>query len=99
MFLIDVSGSMNRPNKLPLVKTALRMLVEQLGENDRVAIVVYAGASGLVLAVDHAATRSDEILAGDRAAPGRRLDQRRRGHPAGLRHRARSTSSRAAPTA
>ncbi len=49
VFLIDVSGSMNFPNKLPLVKAALRMLVEQLGENDRVAMVVYAGASGLVL--------------------------------------------------
>ena len=40
---------MNQPNKLPLVQSSLRMLVEQLGENDRVAIVVYAGASGLVL--------------------------------------------------
>lgn len=49
MFLIDVSGSMNDSNKLPLVKRGLRMLVEQFTENDRVAIVVYAGASGLVL--------------------------------------------------
>jgi Ca-activated chloride channel family protein len=49
VFLIDVSGSMDEPNKLPLVKWGLRRLVEQLGENDRVAIVVYAGASGLVL--------------------------------------------------
>ena len=49
VFLIDVSGSMDQPNKLPLLKAALRMLVEQLGENDRVALVVYAGASGLVL--------------------------------------------------
>ncbi len=49
VFLIDVSGSMDRPNKLPLVKAALRLLVENMGENDRVAIVVYAGASGLVL--------------------------------------------------
>ena len=40
---------MDQPNKLPLVKAALQRLVEQLGENDRVAIVVYAGASGLVL--------------------------------------------------
>lgn len=49
VFLLDVSGSMNKPNKLPLVKSAMRMLVEQLRPNDRVAIVVYAGASGLVL--------------------------------------------------
>src|SRR5436190_5597455 len=49
VFLIDVSGSMNQPNKLPLVQRALNMLVRQLGENDRVAIVVYAGAAGLVL--------------------------------------------------
>ncbi len=49
VFLIDVSGSMMDPNKLPLVKSALRLLVGKLGENDRVAIVVYAGASGLVL--------------------------------------------------
>ena len=40
---------MNQPNKLPLVKASLQKLVEQLGENDQVAIVVYAGASGVVL--------------------------------------------------
>ncbi len=49
VFLIDVSGSMDQPNKLPLVKSSLQRLVEELGENDRIAIVVYAGASGLVL--------------------------------------------------
>jgi Ca-activated chloride channel family protein len=49
VFLLDVSGSMDQPNKLPLVVEGMKMLVEQLGENDRVAIVVYAGASGLVL--------------------------------------------------
>ncbi|AGA30882.1 vWA domain-containing protein [Singulisphaera acidiphila] len=49
VFLIDVSGSMQNANKLPLLKASLQRLVEQLGENDRVAIVVYAGASGLVL--------------------------------------------------
>ncbi len=49
VFLLDVSGSMNEPNKLPLVKKAISMLARQLGENDRVAIVVYAGAAGLVL--------------------------------------------------
>jgi Ca-activated chloride channel family protein len=49
VFLLDVSGSMNSPNKLQLVKKAMKMLVETLGENDRVAIAVYAGAAGLVL--------------------------------------------------
>jgi Ca-activated chloride channel family protein len=49
VFLVDVSGSMQVPNKLPLLKQALVMLVRQLTENDRVAIVVYAGAAGLVL--------------------------------------------------
>lgn len=49
VFLIDVSGSMQGQNRLPLVKHSLRMLTEKLGENDRVAMVVYAGSSGLVL--------------------------------------------------
>jgi len=49
VFLIDVSGSMQPPNKLPLIKRGLPLLVEKLTENDRVAVVVYAGASGLVL--------------------------------------------------
>ncbi len=49
VFLLDVSGSMDQPNKLPLVKRALKMLVQHLDERDRIAIVVYAGASGLVL--------------------------------------------------
>ncbi|MGD2121079.1 MAG: von Willebrand factor type A domain-containing protein [Gemmatimonadota bacterium] len=49
VFLLDVSGSMNSPDKLPLLKTAFSMLVNQLRPEDRVAIVVYAGAAGLVL--------------------------------------------------
>lgn len=49
VFLLDVSGSMNSPDKLPLVKKALLMLTKQLSDDDRVAIVVYAGASGVVL--------------------------------------------------
>jgi Ca-activated chloride channel homolog len=49
VFLIDVSGSMNQPNKLPLVKQSLSMLTDQLREQDHVAIVVYAGAAGVVL--------------------------------------------------
>ncbi|RAK02056.1 Ca-activated chloride channel family protein [Larkinella arboricola] len=49
VFLIDVSGSMRAENKLPLVKAALNLLVDQLRSQDRVALVVYAGAAGLVL--------------------------------------------------
>jgi Ca-activated chloride channel family protein len=49
VFLIDVSGSMNSPNKLPLLKSAFKLLVNELRPHDRVAIVVYAGAAGLVL--------------------------------------------------
>ena len=49
VFLLDVSGSMSSPDKLPLLKKAFALLVDQLREQDRVAIVVYAGAAGLVL--------------------------------------------------
>jgi len=49
VFLLDVSGSMDAPNKLPLVQQGMRLLADQLNENDRVAIVVYAGATGLLL--------------------------------------------------
>ncbi len=49
VFLLDVSGSMSSSNKLPLLKKAFKLLVQQLREDDRVAIVVYAGSSGLVL--------------------------------------------------
>jgi len=49
IFLIDVSGSMQDYNKLPLLKSAFKLLVNQLREKDKVAIVVYAGAAGVVL--------------------------------------------------
>lgn len=49
VFLLDVSGSMNSANKLPLVKESLRLLVDRLRSDDRVAIVTYAGSSGLAL--------------------------------------------------
>src|SRR5688572_3457867 len=58
VFLIDVSGSMDVPNKLPLVQASLNMLVDQLREKDKVAIVVYAGNAGLVLPVTNG---SDKI--------------------------------------
>lgn len=49
VFLIDVSGSMQDPLKLPLVKASMKMLVDQLREEDKISMVVYAGAAGLVL--------------------------------------------------
>lgn len=49
VFLIDVSGSMSDANKLPLLKQSLKLLVDQLRENDKVSLVVYAGNAGLVL--------------------------------------------------
>ena len=49
VFLVDVSGSMEMPNKLPLVKRSLALLVKQLGKRDRIALVVYAGNAGQVL--------------------------------------------------
>ncbi len=49
VFLIDVSGSMSPSERLPLIKQALRMLVKKMTENDRVAMVVYASSSGVVL--------------------------------------------------
>jgi len=49
VFLIDVSGSMEDENKLPLVKSSIKLLIEQLREEDHVSMVVYAGNAGLVL--------------------------------------------------
>lgn len=49
VFLIDVSGSMQSPDKLPLLKNAFRLLTDQLNARDRVSMVVYAGSSGVVL--------------------------------------------------
>jgi len=61
VFLLDVSGSMNTPRKLPLLKKAFRLLVDQLDSDDRVAIVVYAGSSGLVLP-STPASKKEQIL-------------------------------------
>ncbi len=49
VFLLDVSGSMNSPNKLPLLKQSMCLLVNQLSAQDKVSIVVYAGSAGMVL--------------------------------------------------
>lgn len=62
VFLLDTSGSMMSPDKLPLVKEGMRLLVEQLREEDRVAIVTYAGSAGLALPSTSGA-RKGEVLA------------------------------------
>jgi Ca-activated chloride channel homolog len=75
-FLIDVSGSMQSPDKLPLVKASLKLLAEQLREEDMVSIVVYAGTAGLVLSPTSGANPSriiaaiDELEAGGSTAGG-----------------------------
>jgi Ca-activated chloride channel family protein len=70
VFLVDVSGSMDEPDKLPLVKAGLRMLVEQLGENDKIAIAVYAGNAGLLLPSTHGHHKREILEAIDRLVPG-----------------------------
>ncbi len=62
VFLIDTSGSMDEPNKLPLLKRAFALLVNQLGENDTISIVAYAGSAGVVLEPTRA-TEKGKILA------------------------------------
>ncbi|MPT30333.1 MAG: VWA domain-containing protein, partial [Chryseobacterium sp.] len=49
VFLIDVSGSMNQQNKLPLLKSSFKVLLEKLRPQDKVALVTYAGSAGVVL--------------------------------------------------
>lgn len=61
VFLLDVSGSMNATDKLPLLKESLKILVNQMSERDRIAIVTYAGSSGLALPSVNANRRA-EIL-------------------------------------
>lgn len=70
VFLIDVSGSMSDMNKLPLLKSSLKMLVEQLRDQDHVAIVVYAGAAGLVLEPTSGGDKKTIIDALDRLEAG-----------------------------
>jgi len=70
VFLIDVSGSMNEPNKLPLVKASMKLLVDQLGENDRIALVVYAGTTGLVLDSTNASQKEVILKALDNLGAG-----------------------------
>jgi Ca-activated chloride channel family protein len=70
VFLIDVSGSMSSANKLPLLKASFKLLVNQLRAQDRVAIVVYAGAAGLVLPSTSGACKEQIIEALDNLQAG-----------------------------
>ncbi len=70
VFLLDVSGSMDEPNKLPLVKKAMRMLVDELDAKDKVSIVVYAGAAGMVLAPTSGAEKGKILAALDQLSAG-----------------------------
>ena len=70
VFLIDTSGSMAMPNKLPLLKRAFRLLVEQLRPEDRVSMVVYAGSAGTVLEPTSGSEKSKILAALDRLEAG-----------------------------
>jgi Ca-activated chloride channel family protein len=70
VFLIDVSGSMMMPAKLPLVQSSLHLLVDQLREDDLVTMVVYAGSSGLVLTPTEGKKKQDIHKAIDRLQAG-----------------------------
>jgi len=70
VFLIDTSGSMDEPNKLPLLVHAFHLLVDQLGPKDRVAIVSYAGAAGVVLEPTSGADKLKIDAALDRLSAG-----------------------------
>jgi Ca-activated chloride channel family protein len=70
VFLVDVSGSMGEPHKLPLVKSGLRTLAEQLSARDRVAIVTYAGSSGLALESTSGDRKNEIISAVERMESG-----------------------------
>ena len=70
VFLVDVSGSMRAPNKLELLKSSLKLLTRQLGKRDRISLIVYAGASGVVLEPTPANQQAKIIAALDRLQAG-----------------------------
>lgn len=80
VLLIDVSGSMSQQNKLPLLKKAFRLLVAQLREEDKVSIVVYAGAAGIVLEATSGGNKEkimeafDNLTAGGSTAGGEGIE-------------------------
>ncbi|WP_245484176.1 VWA domain-containing protein, partial [Mesorhizobium sp. M7A.F.Ca.CA.004.06.1.1] len=70
VFLIDVSGSMDEPDKLPLLKSAFRLLVSQLKADDTISIVTYAGDAGTVLEPTKASEKDKILSAIDNLTPG-----------------------------
>jgi Ca-activated chloride channel family protein len=70
VFLIDVSGSMNEPNKLPLLRSSFKVLLDQLRPTDKVGIVVYAGSAGMVLPPTSAKEKGKIIEALDKLQAG-----------------------------
>lgn len=70
VFLIDTSGSMNEPNKLPLLQSAFKLLVKQLKPVDNISIVTYAGSAGLVLGSTSGAEKEKIIKAIDNLEAG-----------------------------
>lgn len=70
VFLIDVSGSMNAPDKLPLLKNAFRLLVNQLSKQDKITMIVYAGSSGVVLEPTEGHKKGDILAALDKLSGG-----------------------------
>ena len=87
VFLVDVSGSMGEWDKLPLVKTALAGLADQLGPQDKVSIVVYAGAAGLVLPASGLGADAITFGGGKPRLQESRPDRRDQLHPVGDRPR------------
>lgn len=70
VFLVDTSGSMNQPDKLPLLKTSFRMLLDTLGADDTVSIVAYAGESGTALEPTKASDKAKILDALDKLGAG-----------------------------
>lgn len=70
VFLLDVSGSMNEPDKLPLVKSAFRLLISKLSPEDTISIVTYAGEAGTVLMPTKVTERAKILAAIDNLSPG-----------------------------
>ncbi|MGD9915746.1 MAG: VWA domain-containing protein, partial [Rhizobiaceae bacterium] len=70
VFLLDVSGSMNEPDKLPLVQSAFRLLISKLQQDDTISIVTYAGDAGTVLMPTKVSERAKILSAIDNLTPG-----------------------------
>ena len=97
-FVVDTSGSMDRDDRLGLVKESLSILVDELDDDDTVAIVTYDDDSGVVLEPTSVRERDDDPRR-DRPAAARRIDEPRSRAPRGVRARRRRVSGATASTA